>query len=384
MRRRAGIVTAIAAGVVALAGATVGRDYARGASLVVLAARIHGWPRAVASWRSAAVHDERVRIPSRHGPLAAHLYRPDGGIRRAIVVLPGVHAGAIDEPRLVDFAGHLASRGFAVVTVELPDLKRYEVTPRSTDMIEDATRWTAGRADLASDGRVGMLGISFGGGLTIVAAGRPALRDHVAYAVSFGGHGDLPRTLRYLCTGVLPDGSRHPPPHDYGVAIILLGVADRLVPPDQVDTLRRGIRTFLEASHVDMLDKPRARTIFDRARAMAADMPEPARTLMQYVNDRDVKALGPRLLPHVAAFGGDPALSPVRSPAPTAPVYLLHGMDDNVIPSIESVLLAEYLRSVTEVHLLRTPLITHAQVDRPADVAEIWKLISFWTDVLDE
>ena len=48
---------------------------------------------------------------------------------------------------------------------------------------------------------VGLMGISFSGGLSIVAAGRPTLRDRVAYVFSFGGHDDLPRVLRYLCTG---------------------------------------------------------------------------------------------------------------------------------------------------------------------------------------
>ena len=57
------------------------------------------------------------------------------------------------------------------------------------------------RPDIAPDGRVGMIGISFAGGLSIVAAGRPSIRDKVAFVMSFGGHGDLPRTLKYLVTG---------------------------------------------------------------------------------------------------------------------------------------------------------------------------------------
>ncbi|HXH05719.1 MAG TPA: hypothetical protein VNI83_03920, partial [Vicinamibacterales bacterium] len=255
------------------------------------------------------------------------------------------------------------------------------ITPRATDMIEDAAVWLAG--DVPHGVRVGLLGISFGGGLAIVAAGRPALRDRLAWVLSFGGHGDLPRTLRYLCTGVTPDGA-HRPPHDYGVAIILLGVADRLVPAAQVETLRNGIRTFLAASHADMVDKARARVLFDRARQLETAMPEPAATLMHYVNTRDVAALGPRLLPHVAHLGGHPALSPERSPPPAAPVYLLHGAEDNVIPAHESRLLASYLQPHTEVRLLLTPLITHAEVRRPGDVVELWKLVDFWTDLLAE
>src|SRR5207244_7809860 len=105
--------------------------------------------------------------------------------------------------------------------VELPDLSRYQITTRTTDMIEDAAGWAAARPEYRGrDGRIGLLGISFGGGLSIVAAARPAIRDHLAFVMAFGGHADLPRTLTYLCTGVQPDGAIRPP-HDYGLAIVL-------------------------------------------------------------------------------------------------------------------------------------------------------------------
>lgn len=384
MRRPATLVTLAALGALGIVAATVGRDYVRGASFVIEAAGIEGWPRTVVSLSAGnAYRLDSVQIPTRHASLAARVFASDGAARGAVLLVPGVHAGGIEEPRLVGFAEDLAARGFIVVTAELPDLKQYLITPRSTDMIEDAARWLSEQRNLAPDGRVGLIGISFGGGLSIVAAGRPSIRDRVAFVLSFGGHGDLPRTLRYLCTGVLADGGAHPP-HDYGVVIILLGVADRMVPADQVTRLRDGIRTFLEASHVDMVDKARARTIFDRAQAMAAAMPEPSRSLMTAVNDRDVARLGPRLLPHVEALGADPTLSPVDAPAPLAPVFLLHGADDNVIPALESTRLADHLRPHTAVRVLLTPLITHAEVNRPADWGEIWKLVSFWTDVLDE
>jgi fermentation-respiration switch protein FrsA (DUF1100 family) len=116
---------------------------------------------------------------------------------------------------------------------------------------------------------------------------------------------------------------------------------------------------------------------------MAAALPEPARTVMGYVNERDVARLGPLLLPHVAEMGGDPALSPARAHPPAAPVYLLHGTGDNVVPAVESVLLAEELRRRgVRVHQLATPLITHAEVDRSAAAAAIWDLVSFWASLL--
>ena len=113
-------------------------------------------------------------------------------------------------------------------------------------MIEDAAVWLADRPGPAPDRQIGIIGISFAGGLAIVAAGRPPLRNRVAFVLSFGGHGDLPRTLHYLATGLQPDGTRRPP-HDYGVAIILLGVAERVVPVAQAPALRAAILSFLEA-----------------------------------------------------------------------------------------------------------------------------------------
>ncbi len=134
-----------------------------------------------------------------------------------------------------------------------------------------------------------------------------------------------------------------------------------------------------------MIDKPKAVVEFARAKALEALLPQPARTYMGYVNARDVARLGPILLPHVSQLGGDPALSPSRSPAPSVPVYLLHGTDDNVVPAIESTLLARDLRARgVQVHVLLTPLITHAEVDRGSTASAIWRLIDFWSRVLDD
>jgi alpha-beta hydrolase superfamily lysophospholipase len=168
------------------------------------------------------------------------------------------------------------------------------------------------------------------------------------------------------------------------VTIILLGVTDRVVPAVQVAPLRESIRAFLHASHVDLRDKEKGAIEFARARALAESLPEPARTLMGYVNDRDVAALGPILLPYVTEMGREAALSPAQS-TPAFPVYLLHGTDDNVIPAAESEQLAATYRSRgVDVTQLATPLITHAEVDRSAAARAVWGLVSFWADLLDE
>jgi dienelactone hydrolase len=352
-----------------------GGDYIRAAGFVIRAAGMQGVARTVADLGIESVRDTRLTVPSRAGDLPARLYEPAQASERPIMLVPGVHAAGVDEPRLDGFARNLAGMGHRVLSLGLPDLARYQLTTRTTDMIDDGAAWWRARADQP----IGLIGISFGGGLAIAAASR---RSDVEWVLSFGGHGDLPRTLRYLCTGVQPDGSTRPP-HDYGVVIVLLGVADRLVPADQVGPLREAILKFLEASHLDMVDKPKAQVAFAEARTMTMALGEPARTFMTYVNTRDVTRLGPALLPHLSELAGDPALSPSRSAPPRATVYLLHGSDDNVIPAIESALLAADLRQRGgRVYQLSTPLITHAEVDRTPTAAEIWHLVRFWAGPL--
>ena len=67
-----------------------------------------------------------------------------------------------------------------------------------------------------------------------------------------------------------------------------------------------------------------------------------------------------------------------------AHVYLLHGTGDTVIPAAESLSLEAYLAPHTRLRLLISPLITHAEVDRPPSASEVWHLVRFWTRVLDE
>lgn len=357
--------------------------YWRAASFIVRAAGVTGVLGRWARWDLLPVSEEPLTIAGRRHALAARLYRPARPTRRTLLVFAGVHPAGLDEPRLVALARELAQSGFLVVTPELTDLVHLDIAPGSVDDIEDATAWTASQERFAADGRVGLLGISFSGSLAIVAAGRPAIRDRVAFVLSFGGHGDLPRVLRYLCTGDVPGSNVHRTPHDYGVAVVLYGLAAAMVPPDQVAPLRQVIAGFVWASHLDTVDRLAAIQAFADSRAAGAQLPEPARSLLQLVNDRRAEALGRELLPRLGTFGADASLSPEQSPVPAAPVYLLHGLDDRVIPSEESVHLGQYLRAHSvRTRLLLSPLISHAEVDRPATLPETLALVRFWGDML--
>jgi hypothetical protein len=376
---------------VLVAGAAyVAAPYVRATSLIVRGANLGGRVESFAESRARTVTKQaRHTVPTRYGDVPAQFYQPSGSVRRTVMLVPGIHSMGIDEPRLTALAGDIAGSGLRVMTMALPDLQAYRITPKATDVIEDAAAWMAKQPALAADGKVGMIGISFSGGLSIAAAGRDAIKDHVAFVLSFGGHGDLPRVMRYLATGQAAEvpGLKAPPPHDYGVAVILYGLSESgVVPAEQVMTLRDGIRTFLLASQLTLVNTEKANATFEQARQMAAAMPEPARTFMGYVNDRDVAKLGPALVPYLNQLGtDDPALSPQRATPPIAPIFLLHGDGDTVIPAAESVVLGNSLRSRgADVTVLLSGLISHAEVDRGGAAMEFWRLIRFWAAILQQ
>jgi hypothetical protein len=307
MTRRA--VALLVALVVVAGAAFITQPYYHGLSFVARAADIQGTVRRLAEFDVEPITERDIDLPLRSGSIRARVYEPVNGFDRTTLLVSGLHPSGIKEPRLVGLAQDLSASGIAVLTPDIAELSQFAITPAITDAIEQTADWLAAQPAFAPDGKIGMMGISFSGGLSVVAAGRPSIRDRVAYVLSFGGHADLPRTLKYLCTGVEPpppdsqstlrqlrlqenaSGERGPdpltnppPPHDYGVAVILLGLADRVAPAAQVAPLRAAVHRFLLASAWDTEDKPRAEAEFAALRELVKRLPEPSATLLRYVN----------------------------------------------------------------------------------------------------
>jgi dienelactone hydrolase len=327
---------------------------------------------------------ERVTIPTRHGPVAARIDRPAGGSDRTIVVLPGIHAAGLDEPRLTRFSTRLAGSGVTVVSVPLPDLRTFRITARSTDVAEDVTTWAASRRDLAPDGRVSLAGVSFAGGLALVAAGRSALSGHLDTVVSLGGHGDLGKVLEFLCTGMLPDGTTRRP-HDYSLAVVARTAVPHLVPAAEAAALDRAITLFLQASSDDTPEQTQAKAQLAEAARLRDAMPERSRQIMDWVLTREVPALGAAIQPFIAELASDPSLSPERSPAARVPVFLMQGAGDTVIPPSETPRLAAYLerQGTPAVRWLLTPVLSHVGIDNDVTLGDWWRLVRFWRALQD-
>src|SRR5262245_14893544 len=106
--------------------------YVRAASLIVRAANLGGRVEAFANDHARAVTIAPPHtVATRLGDVPARFYQPSGSVRRTMLLVPGIHSMGIEEPRLKALADDLAGSGVRVMTMALPDLQQYRVTPRS-------------------------------------------------------------------------------------------------------------------------------------------------------------------------------------------------------------------------------------------------------------
>lgn len=326
---------------------------------------------------ATVVHDVReraTRVSASGRELRAREYTAVGiAAPRGIVLLHGVHRLGIAEPHLVRFARALAATGASVLTPELPELLDYRVEPTTIDDIDSVARHHAQR----TQGPIGAWGISFAGGLALLAAARPGAEARFDHVVAVGAHADLVRLASYYAGEDVraPDGS--PPaiaPHPYGARVIIHAHADDFVAPEAVDAARSVLRLYLSDRQ-------------DDARAAATRLdPATRERLETFLDDRRHEEMGRLLMAQVRAHAAE--LAPVSPQGQLAglrvPVFLVHGAEDPVIPAIETLHLAREVPSAALRGALVTPVLRHTEAAKPPPAVEYWKIVRFVASILDE
>jgi len=313
-------------------------------------------------------------IPSEGGPVRARLYfRADQPRGQGIVVAHGVHYRGIDEGRLVPFARGLAESGLTVLTPELSDLADYRITSNGVGVIRDAVRYLAADHEHVSSERVGLLGFSFGGGLSLVAAEDAATAEHLSFVTSVGGHHDLRHVLRFLIHDEIetPSGVVPLKAHEYGLVVLVYGNLEQFVPASDLAPMRAGFKAWLQE------DRKAAREF-----AKARTTPE-GNQLWELLEAGKLQTLAARL---DALLEMQQAQLAASSPAgrlagTTVPVYLLHGAHDNVIPPSETDAAGLELGAARH-HALISPLIEHVEVSKSAGLGDQLALVSFMAQLL--
>lgn len=286
--------------------------------------------------------------------IQARLYVPRGSPHPpAMVVVHGLHQLGMNEPRLVAFAGALAQTGVEVLTPQLNAIADYRVEPQTIDVIGETADTLARQSGLK---QVGVLGLSFAGGMALMAAADPKYSPDIAFVATVGAQDDTDRVEHYLVQGQTywPDGKLfNVPPHEYGWLILIYSHPEDFFPAADVENARTSLRLLL---HEDLAG----------AKREAQQLSPEGRQLMDKIFDHQRDAFRDQLLAHLNKHQAEAlAVSPHNHLSGLmARVLLIHGEGDDVIPPSESEWLA---RDIPKGHLqeaLISRAISHVSLER--------------------
>jgi dienelactone hydrolase len=351
----------------------------------------------VVLWRPASAHVRAASLlarfsdPDARGLLAEAGRHPVGGSDTAIagararlylptdvahppgvVIVHGVHWKGIDEPRLQRFARTIAATGVAVLTPEIRELCDYRIDPASVGTIGESAE---ALSEHLGGIRVGVMGLSFAGGLSLVAASDPRYEQALAFVAAVGAHDDLGRVLRFFVTddAPRPDGATlHVHAHDYGTVVLEYSHVEEFFPPADVDAARDTLRLIL---HED----------FDAAKERAKALSPASAARMDRVLAHDTAAMAPELLALIDRL--EPRFAAVSPSAHVAnlhvPAFVLHGAGDILIPPSEAEWLAHDIPRAMLRDELVSPAIEHVGLEDKTSLGDELALVHFMSDILE-
>jgi pimeloyl-ACP methyl ester carboxylesterase len=284
-----------------------------------------------------------------------------------LLLLHGVHAQGIDEPRLIALGRALARAGLDVMTPELTALTRYQVQPESVSEIDQIARAWATEQHSRS---LGVIGISFAGGLALMAAAAQGGSAPIGFVLSVGAHHDLTRVCDFYAGRDVRGPELEPPgvaPHPYGARVFLRRELPRLLGPDDLALATQALDTYLH-------DRPQ------EARQLATGLsPAGQETMRVLLDGRGSETLSRWLTD--SARRDRPQLSAAAPRGHLAglqvPVLLLHGQGDPIVPSIETRYLARELPPGVLRDMLITDLLRHAELSQLPELRQVYRFARF-------
>ena len=306
--------------------------------------------------RQPTVHARTIAVGDRR--MAADFYAvPDAPPRAGLLVTHGVLETGKADPRLVALANELAACGFAVLVPELDGLKSLRLDMEESGDIAAAFRFMLS-TDEVDETRAGLFGISFAAGPILKAASDPSIRERVKFVVSFGGYYDTVNIIRYLTTGRDEyRGHRHvEPPEIYARYVFVKNLLAHLTAEED--------RKVLSGLLDDMEREAAAgATRWDgEAPVISPDrLTEVGRAVYELIRNQDpdrVRSLMEATEPAVRDYLESLSVRPVV-PQVTAPVLIGHGDTDPLIPSTESLRLADALPDPSRVHVAVLKVVSH-------------------------
>jgi pimeloyl-ACP methyl ester carboxylesterase len=260
---------------------------------------------------------EVVRREITLGGVPGHLYS-GGHPAPGLLLVPGATPAGLADSRVQQAAAAIAR---SHRTVFVPELALYQQRFDRSDHDRLVRAVLALESHDLTEGRPALLGFSYGGSYTLIAAADPRLTGRLEQVAVFGAYFDLVGVVQAVTTGVSLVGDRAIP-YD--------------TPPQAESLLHEAALQLVDPAHRDLLRQALT------GAADPAALPEGARSVHELlVNESPARtvALAEQLPPRARALLRDFSPAPVAHRI-AAPVVALHSIDDPAVPYGEAVRLA--------------------------------------------
>jgi dienelactone hydrolase len=321
-------------------------------------------------------------------PLRLDLYRPADLAGSAfaspvgVVASLGMFAHSTDDTRFNRFCRCLARCGFWVFAPHHPDLSTYRYAPAAVQRIIAAFSHSERLLQKTDDpaarktttgGRVGLLGLCFGGSASLLAAADPTISDRVAFVATFGAPARYRDLVRYAVCGEhgFDKKTQSERPNAQWALVALCNLAAPLGLASDRDTLSQYTRAVMcgqakaAAAAWDALSL--------RAQAMLSVLATDDRGAKRRLAERATAAI-PQ---HYRAPADVAAAGKIR-----CPVFLFHGRKDRLVPHTQAHVLHAALAHHTRVHRCVSTAGGHTRSARISSAKDIPVLFSTLTDTI--
>lgn len=153
---------------------------------------------------SSHIKSENTQIPYGESNLRGILYYiPSLKPRPALLLVHGANPDGMDNPFLNHVAKVFAASGFTTMLADFTFAKQMKMKPQITNQVEVVFQALVNRPDV-DERAAGIMGISFSGPASIIAATRPSIKSKVKFVISFGGYYDSYALALYHLAGKYP------------------------------------------------------------------------------------------------------------------------------------------------------------------------------------
>ncbi len=312
-----------------------------------------------------------IQIPGRYGPIPVRIYTPLNNPHAPVIVfIHGMAPTGYRDPIMTSLAASMAKIGLQVITPDIRSERQLLVSFSAISDIDEVARWAA----MKNKQQVSLMGVSFSGGLVIVAAAQPGYAHYVKTVLCVSGYNDIHRFSEYYIRhGEVgpdnrPDSAKPPPDGPLMLAIQHLG---EMVPADDEAAIRKVTLDYLrkqpEKERQDLVQlTPAQRKLFIDLQTL--DTPE---IRQKYA------ALVERHKTELAAISPHSGMGGLK-----ASLFLVHGQYDDTIPVSEAEWNVHDAPRTVPVHLFVSPIMHHVVLDEYTHPLQKLKLANYLATML--